>query len=155
VDVASVTGPTLLHLYPSRAEVYRMVTTVQSGARLMRWEKVSEVVDPRLPAGEVWCRLDLNFVRPGKDIPPPVAAGRAPDRFGILFCDVVPNLRSGDQVRMVEGPVVGIFELRVVPDVAQARFIGHHLEVQVVEVAQSLDLEPTRVFPGQEPYEPI
>lgn len=84
------------------------------------------------------CRLDLNFIRPGKDALPVAEAGRAPDRMGVLFCDATAGLRAGDRIVAVSGPVTGTFEIRAIPDVAQGFASGHHMEVQVFESNQDL-----------------
>jgi hypothetical protein len=86
----------------------------------------------------------MIFVRPGKDAPMPLVAGRAPDRVGTLFCDPTPHLKAGDRIHAIDGPVTGTFEIRAIPDVAVGFGIGHHMEVQLIEVAQEL----TGVFPG-------
>lgn len=133
------------HLYPSRAEALRLHSNLVNGTPLISWVKVGAVLDPYVGApGEFMCRLDLTFVRPGKDQPAPVVAGRAPDRVGVLFYDATPDLRAGDRIRLLAGPVTGMFELRTIPDPVQAFSTVHHLEVQVIEVAQQL----TGVFPA-------
>jgi hypothetical protein len=133
------------HLYNSRAQVQRLQGTLVHGTPVLAWSTIEAIVDPLLgEPGQLKCRLDLTFVRPGKDQPMPVTAGRAPDRVGVLFCDPTSALLAGDRVCMVEGPVTGIFELRVVPDPAVAMVSVHHLEVQVIEVSQAL----VGIFPG-------
>lgn len=133
------------HLYQSRMEVLRLSGTLVNGAPVMRYDKVASTVDPKLGAtGEIMCRLDLTFIRPGKDQPMPIVAGRAPDRIGVLFYDTGCDVRAGDRLRAVAGPVTGTFEIRTIPDSAVAYGTTHHMEVQVIEVAQSL----AGVFPG-------
>jgi hypothetical protein len=132
------------HLYISRAEVQRLKITMSNGSMTNGWTKLSEIVDPRLGVpGELMCRLDLNFVRPGKDQPSALVAGRAIDRVGVLFCDATPHLLAGDRLKLISGPLTGTFELKATPDGAVDFSNVHHLEVQVVEVAPSA----TR-FPG-------
>jgi hypothetical protein len=133
------------HLYSTRAEALRMSGTLVDGSPVLTWTKVDTIVDPSLDVpGELMCRLDMAFVRPGKDQPMPVVAGRAPDRIGLMFFDVGVDVRAGDRIHALSGPVVGTFEVRVVPDPAVDLASAHHMEVQVVEVAQAL----TGVFPG-------
>lgn len=55
----------------------------------------------------------------------------------MLFCSAAADLRAGDRVTAVGGPVDGVFEIRVVPDVATDYASGHHKEVQIIEVAQA------------------
>lgn len=134
------------HLYISRAEVYRLKMTFVKGAARNEWTKMTETLDTRLGSpGELMCRLDLNFVRPGKDQPPPMAAGRAIDRVGVLFCDATPYLLAGDRLKMVAGPITGTFELKATPDGAIDFSSVHHFEVQVSEISPS-----AAKFPGAE-----
>lgn len=131
------------HLYSSRVEVTRLSVFDGGGYPVYRFEVV-----PGLES--VPCRLDLNFLRMGKDQLPAPEAGRVPDRVGIMFCDTTVGLRPGDRVHAVSGPVDGVFEIRVVPDVAVDYAAGHHVEVQVVEVAQ----QPTDDFSVEAPAFP-
>jgi hypothetical protein len=126
------------HLYISRAEVQRLQLTFVNGSAINQWAKLTEMVDSELGvAGELMCRLDLNFVRPGKDQPSALVAGRAIDRVGVLFCDYTSVLLAGDRLKMLSGPISGTFELKATPDGAVDFSTVHHLEVQVVEVAPS------------------
>jgi hypothetical protein len=104
--------------------------------------------------GQMLCRLDLQFTRPGKDVPMPLVAGRAPDRVGLLYFDAVPDtngrllVKSGDRIVMVSGPVYGTFQLNQIPEVAQDFIGAHHIETQVVEVSQALEAGALTPFPG-------
>ncbi len=127
-------------LYASQVDVLRLVTTdIEGGSASSSWVKIEDIVDPiwGVP-GELMCRIATSFLRPGKDLPPPVVAGRAPDRVGVLYCDATPYLKAGDRVRCVTGDVYGTFELRVTPDLALNQTTVGHMEVQIIEVAQSL-----------------
>lgn len=130
------------HLFNSRAEIWRLTTQFDFGAETSFWDKVGHVVDPYVGVpGEMLCRFDLNFVRPGKDQPPPVVAGRRPDRVGLLFFTMVPgSVQAGDRIRTVFGPVTGMFEIRADPDPAIGYVDTHHYEVQVIEVAQAMNM---------------
>lgn len=127
-------------LYDTRVQVLRRVVTSEgAGSARESWPVITDVPDLTWGVpGELWCRLSLRFLRRGKDQPPPLVAGRAPDRIGVLYCDVTPHLLAGDRVRCVEGPTAGTFELRAAPDLSPDLLTIHHLEVQVVEVAQAL-----------------
>jgi hypothetical protein len=129
----------LRHLFNSRVEIIRLNLDMSDGVPNQSWDKVPFIIDPRLGVpGEMMCRLDLTFQRPGKDQPMPVVAGRAPDRVGIMFYDVTNEVRSGDRIRCLSGPVSGTFEMRVNADPAVGfGDTAHHMEVQVVEVAQN------------------
>jgi hypothetical protein len=126
------------HLYNTRVEILESITAVVDGARMQTWQKSSAQFDAMAPNGEMWCRLDLIFLRPGKDQPAPVVAGRTPDRTGILYCSFTTALKGGQIINCLEGPYTGAsFLLKMRPDAAQAFSRAHHIEVQVFEVAQA------------------
>lgn len=126
------------HLYNSRVSVHRLTVDMMDGLATQTWQKIDAIVDYYLAVpGEMMCRLDLIFQRPGKDQPMPLIAGRAPDRVGLLIFDPTYEIFSGDRFHVLDGPVRGTFEIRVMPDPAQAFVMtAHHMEVQVIEVAQ-------------------
>lgn len=134
------------HLYNSRVAVEELAGDFVNGTPSYTWAKLNLVVDRALGVpGELMCRLDLNFVRPGKDQPQPIVAGRAPDRIGLMLFAYADGIKAGQRVRVIAGPVAGsVFEIRAVPDPAQGFTDTHHMEVQVVEVAQRL----AATFPG-------
>lgn len=127
------------HLYSSVAKVQRLTKTMNDGMVSTVW------TDQPSPLNAFKCRLDLNFLRPGKDAPPAYEAGVAPDRIGVMFCNSSLPLRAGDRIVAVSGPVQGIFDIRAIPDIAQDYGSGHHIEVQIVESVQSFDAP--REFP--------
>jgi hypothetical protein len=143
-------------LYRSVAQVLRLQPTLQAGGGMsVTWAAVTDILDPFLSTpGQIACRLDLQFTRPGKDAPQPLVAGRAPDRVGVLFCDMpadvngLPLLKAGDRFQMVSGPIVGTFEVRTVPEVAQDYIGASHAEFQVIETSQSLQPGSYTPFPG-------
>lgn len=138
------------HLYNCRVQVQRLSAGMLFGAPNLSWATVTDTLDAYLGTpGELMCRLDLQFVRPGKDQPMPIVAGRAPDRVGVMFYDVTDKVKAGDRIRVLAGPVTGTFEIRAIPDPAVDLASAHHMEVQVIEVAQAL----AGVFPGAEPEE--
>jgi hypothetical protein len=127
------------HLYNCRAEAFRLRVEVTDGLASQTWQKLEEIVDPYLGVpGELMCRVDWVFQRPGKDQPMPLGSGRAPDRVGLMLFDPTTEIRSGDRFHALEGPVQGNWEIRVMPDPAQGYgLLAHHMEVQVIEVAQN------------------
>lgn len=126
------------HLYHTQVEVMRLVLSMDNGLPLQTWQKVPAIVDSFLGVpGEMMCRIDLAFQRPGKDQPMPIVAGRAPDRVGLLFFDATDEIRSGDRIHCIDGPIGGTFEIRVMPDPAADYGSAHHMEVQIIEVAQN------------------
>lgn len=145
--------------YSSTCQVLRAVSSVAPGGGMTyTWPPVSSVVDPVLnQPGLLQCRIDLTFVRPGKDQPAPLVAGRAPDRIGVCYFDLatdengVPLVLAGDRLSCVSGPIFGTFEIRPIPDVAQGMSGAHHVEVQVVEVSQMLQPGSPTPYPGSGP----
>jgi hypothetical protein len=142
--------------YTSVCKVLRLDTALQSsGGMTMSWPQVPTVVDPILnEPGLLQCRLDLTFLRPGKDQPAPIVAGRAPDRVGVCYFDLatdadgIPLVLAGDRLECASGPIFGTFEVRLIPDVAQDLIGAHHVETQVVEVSQMLKPGSPTPFPG-------
>ena len=133
------------HLFNSRFKIWRLTATASNGELTATWAAVT------LGAATVYFngRLDLQFIRPGKDAPMAIEAGRAPDRMGVLFCSSAAGIKAGDRIESVnnavgEKPVSGVFEVRQIPDVAQGFTSAHHIEVQVQEVAQAV----SGIFPG-------
>lgn len=127
------------HLYNTRVEVLRPMPDLVDGLAQITWQKLRALVDSFIEVpGEMMCRIDLTLQRPGKDQPMPIVAGRAPDRVGVMFFDATTEVRSGDRVRCIDGPVQGTFELRVMPDPAVGFASVHHMEVQIVEVSSNM-----------------
>lgn len=124
------------HLYASAVRVERMALTQVNGKATYNWATVTE-------GDYVKCRLDLNFVRPGKDIPSAPEAGSAPDRIGLMFCSASAPIMAGDRVVAIPNdigdiPVPGTFEIRVIPDVVVGFSEAHHIEIQILETNQNL-----------------
>lgn len=120
------------HLFSSVVKVQRLTRTRTDGVTEMSW------VDQPAPLNAIRCRLDMNFLRPGKDVPAAQEAGTVPDRIGVMFCRPVP-IRAGDRIVAVSGPVTGTFDLKTIPDLPPDYSSVHHMEVQVVETVQSLE----------------
>lgn len=153
------TGSLTRGLYRSVAQVLRLQPTLQDGGGMsVSWSAVTDILDPFLSTpGQIACRLDLQFTRPGKDAPMPLVAGRAPDRVGVMFCDMpadasgLPLLKAGDRFQMVSGPIAGTFEVKQVPEIAQDYIGASHAEFQVIEVSQALQPGSYTPFPGGRP----
>lgn len=141
-----------MHLFNSVVRAEEQGLSVSNGLAETSWQPVDDPMLAALP-----CRLDLNFLRPGKDILPAPVAGKAPDRVGIMFTYAHAPLKAGMRVTAIPDPeypdipipVKGTFEIRVVPDVAIDYASAHHIEVQVVEVAQEPDEDFS--WPGEDP----
>ncbi len=143
-------------LYRSVGQVIRLAPSFQdTGSMSLSWAVIPDMIDPYWGTpGQMLCRLDLQFTRHGKDAPMPLTAGRAPDRVGLLFFDSFPDdqgrllVKSGDRIVMVSGPVFGTFQLNQIPESAQDFIGAHHIETQVIEVAQALEPGSLTPFPG-------
>lgn len=121
--------------FNSVVKVMQSKTMNRDGHTLMTWVVVAGLA--RVP-----CRLDVNFVRPGKQALPPQEAGRSPDREGTAFFGSDYGTRIKPAYRCVavtndEGiiPVLGTFEIRAWPDAAQDMEGPHHYEVGIYEVS--------------------
>ncbi|WNN95005.1 hypothetical protein SEA_MAGRITTE_28 [Microbacterium phage Magritte] len=145
------------HLYPSAFRVERLqLILVEDGVPITDWaQATSETGDQNENDMLAFLRgrLDLMFIRPGKDIPLAPEAGKAPDRMGILFTFPYAPIRAGDRIVAIPNangkmPVKGTFEIRPKPDEAQGYDDTHHLEIQVIEVGQNLD---DVKWPGEDP----
>lgn len=96
------------HLYSSIVEVYRLTDMIVDGYSVNSWHRVESMLDPCLGSvGMIQCRLAIGFARPGKDVLVAPVAGRVPDRIGVMFCDLTPDLRAGDRIKAIQGPVAG------------------------------------------------
>lgn len=127
-------------LYHTRAAILRQELVFTDGDAQQAWTKISQIVDPYLnEPGEMMCRIDLSYVRVGKDQPTALVAGRVPDRQGLLFLDPTDELRMGDHIECLDGPISGIFEMRAKPDPIAGYALAHHMEVQIIEVAQTMN----------------
>jgi len=158
-DVPFAPQSTARGLYRSVAQVIRLQPTLQpGGGMVVSWSPVTDILDPYIGTpGLLACRVDLQFTRPGKDAPMPLVAGRAPDRVGVMFCDMpadasgLPLLKAGDRFVMTSGPVAGTFQVNQVPEIAQDYIGAAHAEFQVVEVSQALQPGSYTPFPGGAP----
>ena len=143
-------------LYSSVVQVARLTPSFNDqGGMNLTWQVITGFPDPYLgTAGQMACRLDIGFTRPGKDQLAPLVAGRPPDRVGVCYYDIVsddtgvPVVRAGDRLTCIQGPIFGTWSIRNIPDVAQDYTGGHHIEVQVIEVSQSLGPGSPTPFPG-------
>jgi hypothetical protein len=145
--------------YTSVCQVQRLEPVLDAGGGMsLTWNDVTAIVDPVYnQPGLLQCRLDLLFLRPGKDQPMPLVAGRAPDRTGVCYFDLaadsdgIPLVLAGDRLQCVSGPIFGTFEVRLIPDVAQSMIGASHVETQVIEVSQMLQPGSPTPFPGSSP----
>lgn len=152
----------MFHLFNSVVRVERLQLVTTDGVAEMDW---AQATDPDPNAAEMLkyleCRLDMNFLRPGKDILPAPEAGKAPDRIGIMFTYPYAPIKAGDRIVAIpnrEGktPVKGTFEIRVMPDEAIDFSDQHHIEVQIIESNQNLSKDnwPTETPESPDPGVP-
>lgn len=133
------------HLFNSVVRVERIQLSVTSGVATMDYVQATDPDDPVADAmlRALKCRLDMNFIREGKDLIPAPEAGKAPDRIGVLFTYAYAPIKAGDRLTAInnaygEIPVDGTFEIRAIPDQAIDFAHRHHIEVQIIEVGQEL-----------------
>ena len=145
------------HLLNSAVRVERLQLVVTDGRASMTYAQATDP-DPALNdmLQFLKCRLDMNFIREGKDALPAPVAGRAPDRVGVMLTDPYAPIRAGDRIVTIPNesgavPVEGTFEIRAIPDEVVGYSDRHHIEVQIIEVGQELT-EPT--WPAEEPLDP-
>lgn len=143
-------------LFNSAVRVERLQLLVVDGVASMTY---SQATSPDSALNDMLqylpCRLDMNFIREGKDAVPASVAGRAPDRVGVMFTDPYAPIRAGDRIVTVpndrgEMPVSGTFEIRAIPDEAVGYYSRHHIEVQIIETGQELTQSN---WPAEEPLE--
>lgn len=146
----------MFHLFNSAVRVERLELVVNDGTPTMDWVQATDD-DPALNdvLQYLKCRLDMNFIRQGKDILPAPEAGKAPDRIGVMFCAAYSPIRAGDRIIAIENeqgkiPVKGTFEIRAIPDEAIDFSDQHHIEVQIIETNQNLSLDNWPVEPPTE-----
>lgn len=152
----------MFHLFNSVVRVERLQLVTTDGVAEMDWAQATDP-DPNAAAMLKYleCRLDMNFLRPGKDILPAPEAGKAPDRIGIMFTYPYAPIKAGDRIVAIpnrEGktPVKGTFEIRVMPDEAIDFSDQHHIEVQIIESNQNLSKDnwPTETPESPDPEVP-
>lgn len=88
-------------------------------------------------ATDVACRVDLSFMRKGKDAGWVAEAGRSNDRRGVLFIGPDIDLKPGDRVIVrSRSRHIGTFECDGAFDTVHDRHGDvHHVEAGVTEVA--------------------
>ena len=141
-------------LYNSAVRVERMQLTYVDGRAVMDYAQATDE-DPALNSMLQFlkCRIDLGFIRPGRDIPEAPVAGRAPDHTGLLFTYAYAPIKAGDRLIAIPNernkiPVPGTFEIRPMPDYPQDFSDAHHIEVQITEIGQELT---NADWPGEDP----
>src|SRR6187431_476646 len=108
----------MYHLFNSAVRVERLqLSDANEGAPVMDWVQATSD-DPAEQAMLEYlkCRIDMTFMRPGKDILPAPEAGKAPDRIGLFFTYWYAPIKAGDRIIAIENedgeiPEPGTFEI--------------------------------------------
>lgn len=137
--------------YSSTVEILRTKTgRPLKGAPNFSWENPDIIFDEDwgIP-GQMMCNIDLQWVRPGMTALPAFEAGSVIPRRGTVFFDLTYDkkilVKGGDRLRAIQGPIEGLFELRVIPAVAKDFFgLIDHVEAEIIEVG----ILGQHVFPG-------
>jgi hypothetical protein len=112
-------------LLTHRAKVMRAQMVVSDGLESYDWVTV---------ASRVRCRVDLQYIRPGRDPQWTPEAGRQTDRTGVAFFEANAPVKVGDRV-VVLTPPGGTFLVEGSVDAVLGRDGKvHHLECGVREV---------------------
>jgi hypothetical protein len=111
-------------LLTHRCTIKRGEATVVDGVESYAWKTVATAVR---------CRIDLTFIRLGKDPQWSPEAGRSPDRTGVAFFFPDASVKVGYRIAMTAGGIEGTFEIKDI-DHTQGRRHTHHLECGVQEV---------------------
>lgn len=119
------------YLLSSVVRVLRPAPSLTDGVLTSTWQPVAGLESVR-------CRLEVNFYRPNKDVPQPPQAGRAPDRVAVYWVAPGTDLRPGDHLECLSGPVDGTWEVQTKPDRATGMSSLHHLEGQALEIATAI-----------------
>lgn len=117
-------------LLKHRCTIMRADVDLDTGSPVYNWVDVKT---------NVMCRLDLNFVRMGKDQLWTPEAGRSTERSGVIFFLPTAPIKPGDWVKITKGPK-GIFSLEAAVDEAWGQSDVHHFEIGAKEVPQQLAL---------------
>ena len=106
-------------------DLYDLTTTDSDGSPVTSYVKVNIKPIP--------CRIDLNFIRQGKDPLWMPSVARPEDRIGVMFFLPTTNLKAGIRAKITKGPK-GIFQLKGAIDEAWDYDSLDHFEVGVAEV---------------------
>ena len=114
----------------NRCTIIRQTSTNVDGVLSVTWTEV---------AANVPCRIDLTFVRVGRDLLYKPDSGRAPDRNAVGFFRVNTDLKVADRVVITDDSgLSGTWEVFIKPEQATTISKAHHLEVELREVSQSI-----------------
>jgi hypothetical protein len=113
-------------LLAHRGTLQRPETTNVDGVATYDWVTVATGVP---------CRVDLSFIRNGKDPRWSPEAGRVEDRTGVAFFPPEVAVASGQRLILTGGGITGTFRLDGnVEEIIGRRDSIHHREVGITEV---------------------
>lgn len=113
-----------------RANILEAVETQVDGMTTNSWQI-------KVGGTGVYCLLDLNFIRPGKDPIWTPETGTAENRMGVLFLSPTAPAVPGNRIQMTVGPT-GTYMIDSDIDEAWTPRKRHHLECHVVEINRTL-----------------
>jgi hypothetical protein len=109
-----------------RATIKRNTVVAVDGVSSYSWRNIQT---------EVPCRVDLSYIRRGKDPQWSPEAGRVQDRTGVAFFMPDAQVTTGDRIVLTSGGVAGTFLVDgTVEEILGNRGGVHHLEVPLAEV---------------------
>ena len=116
-----------------RCDLYDLVSTDDSGSPIVSYKKINDT--------PLRCRIDLTFIRQGKDPLWLPTVARPEDRTGVMF--FLPNapLKAGMRVKIIRGPK-GFFQIKGAIDEVWGYSELSHFEVGVSEVSTLSWREP-------------
>lgn len=123
-----------------RCDLYDLQTSDRDGSPVTTYVKVNPFPIP--------CRIDLNFIRSGKDAMWLPSVARPEDRTGVMFFLPSAPLKAGIRAKITRGPK-GIFQLKGAIDEAWDFDSLDHLEVGVAEVGTLTWRAPQSQNPGE------
>lgn len=132
-------------LFISKLAVLRNTEGFLDGIPNYTWTPITfPRTDPLTGEPAIWtpARVDVTFVRAGKDMPLVVEAGRAADRLAVIWLrpDDGSLVRAGDRLVCVGGPITGTYSVDQFPDQLADAVSLHHIEIGAREVSQALAL---------------
>lgn len=139
-------------LLKHRCDIYDHQTRDKDGVPLTKYFKLND--------SPVKCRLDLNFIRQGRDSRWVDVAARPQDRAGTLFIDEEIlsrhgiQIKSGMRISMVRGPK-GTFQMQGAIDEAWGESDLHHYEIGVIEVSTLSKRSDLVQTPGEKNSNPL
>ena len=116
-----------------QCDLYNLEAVYTDGSPVTKYVKVN--------TKPIRCRIDLNFIRQGKDPMWMPTIARPDDRTGVMFFMPDAPVKAGMRAKIIKGPK-GIFQFKSAIDEAWGYSSIEHLEVGVAEVSTLTFREP-------------